>query len=92
MEPNLSQALHLLNGDTGNSKIAQGAFVPTRLKEKKTPAQIIEELYISCFSRKPTEKETKDLTGIVAASDDPTEVLEDVLWSLLNAREFLFNH
>ncbi|MAG93281.1 MAG: cell surface protein [Planctomycetaceae bacterium] len=92
MEPNLSQALHLLNGDTGNSKIAQGALVPTRLKEKKTPAQIIEELYISCFSRKPTEKESKDLTAIVASSDNPTEVLEDVLWSLLNAREFLFNH
>ena len=92
MEPNLSQALHLINGDTSNSKIAQGQLVPTRLKEGKTPADIITEMFMRCFTRRPTEKELASLTAIVAEQQNPQEALEDIFWSLLNSREFLFNH
>jgi hypothetical protein len=92
MEPNLSQALHLLNGDTSNTKIAQGQLVPTRLKEGKTPADIITEMYVRCFTRRPTEKELANLVAIVAEQQNPQEALEDIFWSLLNSREFLFNH
>ena len=92
MEPNLSQALHLINGNTSNSNIIKGKLIDKRLSEKKTPAEIITELYIRCFSRKPSEKE---LAGLVAAVDrekNKKQVLEDIFWSLLNAREFIFNH
>jgi hypothetical protein len=92
VEPNLSQALHLLNGDTSNAKIQQGKLIETRLAENKTPEEIITELYVRCFTRKPTEKELADLTATVNAQENTKEVLEDVFWSLLNAREFLFNH
>jgi len=92
MEPNLSQALHLLNGDTSNTKIAQGQLVPTRLKEGKAPADIITEMYLRCFTRRPTEKELANLVAIVAEQQNPQEALEDIFWSLLNSREFLFNH
>jgi hypothetical protein len=92
MEPNLSQALHLLNGDTSNTKIAQGQLVPTRLKEGKAPADIITEMYVRCFTRRPTEKELANLVAIVAEQQNPQEALEDIFWSLLNSREFLFNH
>jgi hypothetical protein len=92
MEPNLSQALHLINGDTSNAKIAQGKLVPTRLKEGKTPADIITEMFMRCFTRRPSEKELASLTAIVAEQQNPQEALEDIFWSLLNSREFLFNH
>lgn len=92
MEPNLSQALHLINGDTTNAKIQQGALIPTRLKEGKPPAEIITELYIRCFSRRPTEQEMANLTALVAENPNTQEALEDVFWSMLNSREFLFNH
>ncbi len=92
MEPNLSQALHLINGDTSNAKIAQGQLVPTRLKEGKTPADIITEMFMRCFTRRPSEKELASLTAIVAEQQNPQEALEDIFWSLLNSREFLFNH
>ena len=91
-EPNLSQALHMLNGDTANSKIQQGKLVERRLSEGKKPEEILEELYILCFSRKPNEKERTSLTTILAQEKDPKPVLEDVFWALLNSREFLFNH
>ena len=92
IEPNLSQALHLLNGDTLASKISQGKLVEQRLAEGKTPEQILEELYIRCLTRKPTEKEVQKLTSIIGPATDKKQILEDAFWALLNAREFVFNH
>jgi hypothetical protein len=92
MEPNLSQVLHLLNGDTVHSKIRAGKLIETRLKEKKTPQQVIEELYIRCLTRKPTPKEMQNLNAILAEEKNDQRVLEDIFWALLNTREFLFNH
>ncbi len=92
MEPNLSQALHMLNGDTVNSKIQQGKLIPTRLGEEVPIPQILEELYIRCLCRKPTEKELTNLMEIISQEENKQQALEDTFWALLNSREFLFNH
>jgi hypothetical protein len=92
MEPNLSQALHMLNGDTANDKIRQGKLVESRLKEGKKPEEIVEELYILCMCRKPNENERASLAAVLAEEKDSQAALEDVFWALLNSREFLFNH
>ena len=92
MEPNLSQALHMLNGDTANNKIQEGKLVERRLAEGKKPEEIVEEFYIRCLCRKPNDKERASLAQMLAAEKDPKPVLEDIFWALLNSREFLFNH
>jgi hypothetical protein len=92
LEPTLSQSLHLLNGDTTAGKIAGGGIIAKRLAEKKTPEQIIEELYIRCLSRKPDTAEVKKLQDLIAPNPNKQQALEDVFWSLLNTREFMFNH
>ncbi|MFO0878086.1 MAG: DUF1549 domain-containing protein [Gemmataceae bacterium] len=92
LEPTLSQSLHLLNGDSTTSRIIQGNLIGRRLDEKKTPTQIIEELYIRCVSRKPTPAEVSRMVALVDANKDKKQALEDVFWSLLNSREFMFNH
>jgi hypothetical protein len=95
MEPNLSQALHLLNGDTTQQRVRQGKIVETLLLEKKSPAEIIERLYLTVLSRAPTDQEQEKLLAAVAAAKEPAlvkETLEDIFWALLNSKEFIFNH
>src|SRR5439155_26356803 len=43
MEPNLSQALHLLYGQTIQRELGQSPVITTMLKEKKSPDEIVEE-------------------------------------------------
>lgn len=92
MEPNLSQALHLLNGDTLQQKIAQGAIVKKALDAGQSHEQIIEELYIRTLTRLPTDKEKAGLLAILKDDPNPQVALEDTFWAILNSREFVFNH
>ncbi len=92
MEPTLSQALHLLNGETVNNKLRSGGVIDAMLKEKLEPLQIVERLYLACLSRRPTPAEQEVFKPVFAPGSDVKKGLEDAFWSLLNSREFLFNH
>ena len=96
MEPNQSQALDMINGSTANGKIAQGKFVAKCVQQKMDSAAIIEDMYIRCLTRKPTKPELDRLLALVNEKPEDKgfqqQVLEDIFWSLLNSREFLFNH
>jgi hypothetical protein len=92
VDPNLSQALHLLNGDTIQNKIEQGAVVKSLLKRGETPDQIIANLYLRCLGREPTPDESAKLKAFFKGDASSEQVLNDVFWSLLNAKEFVFNH
>jgi len=92
MDPNLSQALHLLNGTTVDGKIKEGAIVRSLLKSGQTRNEILGELYLRTLSRAPTEAERAKLSGFFGDPKTDEQVLNDLLWSLLNAKEFVFNH
>ena len=91
-EPNLSQALHFLNGDTINRKIKQGKLVQRWLQAGKSTEEIIGEIYLRCLSREPSAEEIESLAADVAQQESPLAALEDVFWAVLNSREFVFNH
>lgn len=92
MEPTLSQALHLLNGDTVNQKIKTGGVIEKLMKDKPKLEDRISDLYIRCFARRPTPEEVAKVTKALAIEPDPKKAMEDLFWALLNSREFLFNH
>jgi hypothetical protein len=92
VDPNLSQALHLLNGDTIQNKIEQGGVVKSLLKRGETPDQVIADLYLRCLGRQPTTNEKEKLKSFFKKDAAAESVLNDVFWSLLNAKEFVFNH
>jgi hypothetical protein len=90
--PNLAQAMHLLNGDYLNKKIADPNGRVERLITAKTPVpQAVEELYLAAWGRRPTADEQKKAEGWVRSAPNVREGLQDLLWVLVNSREFLFS-
>jgi hypothetical protein len=90
--PTLSQALHLINGTTVEDKIAQGGVIKRLIDAKKTPKEIVTELYLRSFGRFPTDNEINRLEPHWGVSEQQPDVFHDVFWALLNAKEFMFNH
>ena len=78
-------------GIQGRLAAKEGRVV--RLLDAKTPdAKIAEEFYLAAFARFPTPPESKQAAALLAKSKDRQRAAEDLLWALLNSKEFLFNH
>ena len=103
-EPNLSQALHLLNGDTVHKKIRSGNLIGKWKKSGLEKTEIVKQLYLRTIARAPTESELKSVMATLESrteigpqqksevAADERESLEDLFWALLNSSEFMFNH
>jgi len=91
----LGQVLLLANSDEIENKIASGTGrVATLLKQQKSDREIIEDLYLSTLNRFPLPEELERTTAYIASlpADSSAQACEDILWSLLNSKEFMFNH
>ncbi|HTU16912.1 MAG TPA: DUF1549 domain-containing protein [Gemmataceae bacterium] len=92
-EANLAQALHLLNSDEIQGKVARGGGRADVLaKDPRPDAEKIDEVFLWAFSRKPTEEQrNKALEHIAANASNKKIAYENILWALLNTKEFIFN-
>lgn len=87
------QALFLANHPSIQAKIsAADGRVAQIAKEHAEPAKAIEELYLWTLSRPPTDAEREVCLGYLKSSPTAARGLEDVMWGLLNTREFQLNH
>mgnify|MGYP002844935455 CR=1 FL=1 len=92
-DENLAQALHTLNGDTIVGKVAnKNGRVGKLLAAKSEHANIVEELYLATLARRPSAEEVAACQEFLATSPSPKECYEDILWALLNSKQFLFIH
>ncbi|HEV3143215.1 MAG TPA: DUF1549 and DUF1553 domain-containing protein, partial [Gemmataceae bacterium] len=91
--PNIAQAMILLNDDSVNKKIndAQGRIAKL-VQTKAALPKMIDELYLVTLSRPPRPEELARVQEYAAKAPNPREAMQDLLWVLLNSREFLFNH
>ena len=92
-KPSMVQVLHLSNGDTLNNNLrSKQSRVNTMITQSN--GDIIDEAYLLCLSRRPSDSERKRLQNIfgVAPETERRGVVEDLLWALMTSREFLFQH
>ncbi|MDE0736671.1 MAG: DUF1549 and DUF1553 domain-containing protein [Pirellulaceae bacterium] len=94
-EPSISQALHLMNSPESVGKIRHRLGRARKLTRSTiSDDKIVEQLYLAALSRYPNAQERELMLGAFREKDGDSrrEVVEDVLWALLNTREFIFNH
>jgi hypothetical protein len=89
----LAQVLLLANSVEVENKLRSGDGLLAKLvKEKKTTPEIVEELYLTAYARQPTKAELDKATTYVSKQENRRQALEDVLWVIVNSKEFTFNH
>jgi hypothetical protein len=87
----LAQALHLINGQTINDKL-RGDIAEQLLVRGLANREIIEELYLRALTRLPEPRELAEWEPLLDRPTAKEEAVRDLLWTLLNSREFAFNH
>lgn len=91
--PTMLQALHMISGTMINSWIAEpNNRLGKLLAANKSDTEILEELYLAALSRYPTPQERQQLLAWLASRPNRRQAWEDLLWSLINAKEFLLRY
>lgn len=92
--PSMVQALHLMNSTRLNTKVtASDGRARLLAASKATEENIVTDLYLSAYNRKPAKEELALALKAFTAKDATRQsATEDILWSLLNSAEFVFNH
>ena len=96
-DPSIPQALHVINGDTLNRKLSAADGYPALLvKLGLSDKRIVEHMYLSAFSRYPSESESESLAALLKKSrankEERKQAVEDMMWATLTGKEFLFNY
>jgi hypothetical protein len=97
-EPNVAQALHVINGDTLNQKLSDASGYAAQAVKKAIPdSTAVQHLYLAAYGRKPGDTEKSKWSDVLWKSEGDTpdarqKALEDLMWAMLTSKEFLFNY
>lgn len=103
MEASLSQSLHLLNADELQNKLAnENGRAALLAKETRPAKELIREVYLLALAREPNDEEILQSQSYLDSKSERKEgeelkkakrrAWEDLLWAMINSKEFLFNH
>ncbi|MEZ5329186.1 MAG: DUF1549 and DUF1553 domain-containing protein [Verrucomicrobiales bacterium] len=89
----LAQILELTSGRPIHRVLRERDNMIGRLLNEGMPVdQIVDDFFWRALSRAPGSEERAALTEYVLAQEDRRGALEDVVWSLINSKEFLLRH
>jgi hypothetical protein len=92
-DANLAQALHLLNSDEVQQKLSRVGARADKLAQDKTKEDVakVRELFQWCYGRQPSEKQlATSMEHIKKLGANRKQAYENLLWALINTKEFLF--
>jgi len=89
----LAQVLLMANSDEMENRIASGqGRIEQAFKDNKPVDRLVEELYLVTVSRYPEQQVKQEVVTYIEQSEDKKKAAQDLLWTLINSREFLFTH
>jgi hypothetical protein len=93
-EANLAQSLHLLNSAEVQNKLSSGTGRAAQLAadQQTSDEAKIHGIYLAVYSRPPLADELATAQAHLQKSENKQQAFEDILWALVNTKEFLFNH
>jgi hypothetical protein len=94
-EINVTQVLHMMNSNYLQEKLAAPSGRVATLTKLLPTVQIVPNIYYATLSRPPSSEEYRQAMEFLnecGSTGSKQKVIEDLLWTLLNSREFLFNH
>jgi len=94
-EPNVAQAMNLVNGETINTLVTSSGNIIDRLLGRPylSDENRVEEIYLASLTRRPTAEELAEVMPKLAGDAiSRKQVLQDLLWAILNAKEFAYIH
>ncbi|MCP4172476.1 MAG: DUF1553 domain-containing protein, partial [Fuerstiella sp.] len=92
-ETHIGQSLQMISSDYMARKLRDNNGLAARLAASQKPvAEVVDELYLTTFSRLPTDTERNVILAEPIEDKRRREKFEDLLWVLMNTKEFLFNH
>ncbi|MBI3865806.1 MAG: DUF1549 domain-containing protein [Planctomycetia bacterium] len=90
-EPTLSQTFGMVTGSLVMELIRRRDNRLGKWLESNQPAEeIMDELFWTALSRPPTAEERRSVLAHVESQSNRREAFEDILWALMNTKEFLF--
>ena len=87
----MPQTLFLMSDPALLKKLTAGRLAKL-LAEKRADGEVVEELFLATQSRFPDGREKKAALAHVAGKKGRAKAFADVLWALINTREFILNH
>jgi hypothetical protein len=91
-DASLAQALHMFNSQEILAKVA-GVRAGALAKDKRSLEERLDDLYLIALARKPSAEETSSLRAYIEKRKDKEQAAwEDIVWAVINMKEFLFNH
>ncbi len=93
-DANLAQCLHLLNSQEVQNKLTSGRAKTLASDKARSHQERVTELYQTAFARNPDEHELKVALGAIEKYGEKNVqwAYEDIVWALVNTKEFMFNH
>ncbi|MBI2688312.1 MAG: DUF1553 domain-containing protein [Acidobacteria bacterium] len=95
-QPAMAQALHLIAGDTLNKKIVSQKGALARMLDDPylRDEDVVRRMFFSALVRPPEKTEVELALAPIKEKGKVArrKAFEDLLWALLNSKEFLYNH
>ncbi len=93
-QPSDAQRLYMLNSTAIQKKIENSPRLQTIFKGTKgKPREVVQRVYVNLLSRPPTKDEMEAALAYSKTPGlNPRQAASDLVWALINSKEFLYRH